>query len=144
VHRIVEAVLPSTPLAQLMERLLATRNGALPCGPDDTGGYGLVTLDQAREIWNETQLDRVVIAADLSNKLPAVEVDADLIQALRMMDDTAVDALPVIEQSAALAPPRAIGVVTRADIGRFLFHQYARRQRQATKSGQFAVYDPPG
>jgi CIC family chloride channel protein len=130
-----EPVGSATPLSTLIERLLAARGGLLPCGPDAASQYGLVLLEDAQALWAERELDRVVVAADLARRVPSVPVDAELNEALRVMDEAGVDALPVIDP----ATGAALGVVTRADLGRFLFHQFARRQKATTRSGVFPI-----
>jgi CIC family chloride channel protein len=131
---LAEPLAADAPLSVVIERLLGSRGGALACGPDEVGGWGLCLLDEARELWNARDLDGVVVAADLARKVPSVGVDSDLIHALRLMDEQTIDALPVVDPSTR----RAIGVVTRAEIGRFLFHQYARRQKREAASSSAA------
>jgi CIC family chloride channel protein len=132
VRLLVETLTPislATPLTEVMKQLFASRAAALPCGPDEAGAFGLVLLDEAKAVWQERDLDGVIVAADLMRPIPSVEIDSELVTALQLMDARGVDALPVydpVQQS-------AVGVVTRADIGRFLFHQFARRQKETDR-----------
>jgi CIC family chloride channel protein len=125
----ISPIPPALPLSEVMKQLLASRAAALPCGPDQAGAYGLVLLDEARALREEHDLDRVIVAADLTRPIPSVEIDSQLGTALQLMDARGVDAVPVFDP----VLERAIGVITRADIGRFLFHQFARRQKETNR-----------
>ncbi len=114
----------STGLRELFERLLATRSGALALQVQGSR-YSVVLLEQVRELWRDgNALDALVVAADVARSAPALAPDADVLHALRLMDLENVDALPLVEGPPGTEPK---GVLTRADIGRFLFAHYARR-----------------
>ncbi|MCP3059768.1 chloride channel protein [Myxococcus sp. K38C18041901] len=115
----VPAGLPVRPLADL---LLRSETGALPVL--DTAGevYGIVQVEQLREVWSDESVYPLLVASDLSRKLPVLSPEADLAHALRLMDQEDVDALPV-------SAPTGIatrGLLTRAAVRRFLFAQHAR------------------
>jgi CIC family chloride channel protein len=111
-------------LRELLDRLLAAKSGALPVEVVD-GVYGVVLLEQVKALWLEgAQLNALVVAADVVRRAPAVTPDSDVLHALKLMDLENLDALPLVDGPPGTQPR---GVVTRTDVGRFLFAQYARR-----------------
>ncbi|MCP3100156.1 chloride channel protein [Myxococcus sp. K15C18031901] len=121
----VPAGLPLRPLADL---LLTSETGTLPVL--DTSGqvYGIVQVQQLREVWRDEAVYPLLVASDLARKLPLLSPDADLAHAVRVMDQEDVDALPV-------AAPQGIatcGLLTRTAIRRFLFAQHAQAHARGT------------
>lgn len=115
----VPAGLPMRPLADL---LLTSETGALPVLDNHGEVYGVVQVEQLREVWRDEAMYPLLVASDLARKLPALAPDTDLAHALLLMDQEDVDALPV-------AAPEGIatrGLLTRAAVRRFLFAQHAR------------------
>jgi CIC family chloride channel protein len=110
------------PLRPLTDLLLTSEAGALPVL--DAGGrvYGIVQVEQLREVWRDESVYPLLVASDLARKLPQLSPDADLAHALRLMDHEDVDALPVEGTPAALR----YGVLTRSSVRRFLFSRHAR------------------
>ncbi|AGC48201.1 voltage-gated chloride channel [Myxococcus stipitatus DSM 14675] len=121
----VPAGLPVRPLADL---LLTSETGALPVL--DTAGevYGLIQVQQLREVWHDEAMYPLLVASDLARKLPVLSPDADLAHALRLMDQEDVDALPV----AAASGIATRGLLTRVAVRRFLFAQHATEHAQGS------------
>ncbi len=111
-----------TPLRALADLLLTSEAGTLPVLDTQGGLYGTVQVQQLREVWRDESLYPLLVASDLARKLPALAPEANLAQALHLMDQEDVDALPVT------APPGSAtcGLLTRAAVRRFLFAQHAR------------------
>jgi CIC family chloride channel protein len=136
-----EALSPSTPMRELMDRLVASSVGAIALGADEAGNYGVVVFDQMRELWRDPTLDAVLVAADVARRVQALPIEGTIADALRHMDAERIDALPIIDGDPG-SPP--IGVVTRADIGRHLLQQYAmRRPSPSSRSGLHAAQPEP-
>jgi CBS domain-containing protein len=115
----------STRLAALLELRVAARGGALPLVAAG-GQHAVVQLEQVRPVLaDRAGLDGVIIAADVARPVPHLDADDELWQALRVMDELGVDALPVVEAS----DPQPSGIVTRSQIGQFLLDHYAGRPR---------------
>ncbi|MHB8877675.1 MAG: chloride channel protein [Myxococcaceae bacterium] len=121
----------ATHLSALVELLVSAKDGALPVL--DRGGalYGIALLDQVRDLWQDEQLDGVLVATDVARKVAAISPDSDLAGALRVMDAEGVGALPV---GGATQGERPGSVITRAEIGRFLFGQYLRPKGKAGRA----------
>jgi chloride channel protein, CIC family len=114
----------STGLRDLLDLLLAAKTGALPVEVQN-GSYAVVMLEHVRALWREgNELHALVVAADVARSAPALAPDADVLHALKLMDLENVDALPLVDGPKGSQPR---GVLTRAEVGRFLFAQYARR-----------------
>jgi CBS domain-containing protein len=114
----------STGLRDLLDLLVIARAGALPVEVEN-GAYAVVMLEHVRALWREgPELDALVVAADVARVAPALAPDADVLHALKLMDLENLDALPLVDGPIGSQPR---GVLTRADVGRFLFAQYARR-----------------
>ncbi|WP_211193913.1 chloride channel protein [Pyxidicoccus fallax] len=111
-----------TPLRPLTDLLLTSEAGTLPVL--DTAGrvYGTVQVEHLREVWRDESVYPLLVASDLARKTPLLSPDSDLAQALRVMDQEDVDALPVS------APPGepTCGLLTRGAVRRFLFAQHAK------------------
>ena len=136
-----EALSPATPMRELMDRLVASSVGAIALGADAAGNYGVVVFDQMRELWRDPGLDAVLVAADVARRVQALPIEGTIADALRHMDAERIDALPIIDGDPG-SPP--IGVVTRADIGRYLLQQYAmRRPSPTSRSGLHAAQPEP-
>ncbi|MBK7864488.1 MAG: chloride channel protein [Archangiaceae bacterium] len=125
----VEAVpvTAATPLPELLDLLIAARGGALPVEGAPGGQCAVATLESVRELRPDDEaLGPLLVAADVGKPVRPISPAADLLQALRAMDEQNVDALPVVDGPAGTAP---YAVLTRADLGRFLFSHYARGAR---------------
>lgn len=107
-------------LRPLMDLLLTSQTGALPVL--DPGGkvYGIVQLEQLREVWRDETLHSMLVANDLARKLPIVSAESDLAHALQLMNQEDTDVLPVANG------PDTYGLLTRSAVRRFLFAQHAR------------------
>jgi CIC family chloride channel protein len=128
--RAVMAHLPpvpaGTPLRPLTDLLLTSEAGTLPVLDNAGRVYGTVQVEQLREVWRDESVYPLLVASDLARKLPLLSPDADLAQALRIMDQEDVDALPVT------SPPGSptCGLLTRGAVRRFLFAQHAQAHAQ--------------
>src|SRR5690349_10022699 len=87
----------ATGLRDLLDLLLAAKAGALPVEVQN-GAYAVVMLEHVRALWSEGhQLHALVVAADVARSAPALAPDADVLQALKLMDLENVDALPLVD-----------------------------------------------
>jgi CIC family chloride channel protein len=117
--------LPPVPAAMhlrpLMDQVLTTESGTLPVLDGEGKLYGIVQVDQFRDIWRDEALHSLLVASDLARKVPLLTPDTDLAQALYLMDQEDVDALPV------QGPPDSgtCGLLTRSLVRRFLTAQHA-------------------
>jgi CIC family chloride channel protein len=109
----------------LLDLLVSAEGGALSVLDGAGRLYGVVQIEDLREVWRDEQLNQVVVASDLARKATTLAVEADLASALEMMDVEDVDALPVLDREKSVAP---YGIITRAQIRRFLYQQHVRRQ----------------
>ncbi len=125
--RAAVAVPANTHLRELLDLLVSAKDGALPVLDGNGQLYGIALLDHLREVWRDEQLDAVLMAADVARKVPPISVDGDLARALFVMDRENVGALPAVDERRGTLP---IGVITRAEIGRFLFSHYAMQKRE--------------
>jgi CIC family chloride channel protein len=118
----VAPVPAGTPLRALTDLLLTSETGTLPVM--DTAGhvYGIVQVEQLREVWRDESVFPLLVASDLARRLPLLSPDADLAHALRLMDQEDVDALAVT------APPGSAtcGLLTRSAVRRFLFARHSQ------------------
>ena len=105
------AVPASTRLRALFDQLVSSECGALPVL--DEAGYaaGLVQVEDLREVWNDADLDPVLVALDLMRPAAPLLAQASLAEALARMDAADLDALPVVDPD---RPGYPYGVVTRA------------------------------
>jgi CIC family chloride channel protein len=103
-------------LRPLMDQVLTTESGTLPVLDGNGALYGIVQVDQLRDIWRDEVLHPMLVASDLARKVPLLSPDMDLAHALHLMDQEDVDALPV------RGPPgsQTCGLLTRALVRRFL------------------------
>ncbi|QRN99119.1 chloride channel protein [Archangium violaceum] len=121
--RELEPVPADMHLRPLMDQVLTTESGVLPVLDGDGKLYGIVQVDQFREIWRDEALHPALVASDVARKVPLLTPDTDLAQALRLMDQEDVDALPV--QGAPGSQTH--GLLTRALVRRFLSARHARQ-----------------
>ncbi|MBU8895389.1 chloride channel protein [Corallococcus sp. M34] len=111
-----------TPLRPLTDLLLTAEAGTLPVLDTEGRVYGTVQVEQLREVWRDESVYPLLVASDLARKLPSLAPDTDLAQALRMMDQEDVDALPVSRTPGS----DTCGLLTRAAVRRFLFAHHTR------------------
>jgi CIC family chloride channel protein len=110
-------------LRPLMDQVLTTESGTLPVLDGDGKLYGIVQVDQFRDIWRDEELHPMLVASDLARKVPLLSPETNLAQALVLMDQEDVDALPV--QATAENP--TCGLLTRSLVRRFLSSHHARQ-----------------
>jgi chloride channel protein, CIC family len=104
------AVPASTRLRALFDQLVSSESGALPVLDERGQPAGLVQVEDLREIWNDAELDPVLVALDLMRPVRPVLAQASLSEALARMDAADLDALPVVDPD---RPAYPYGVVTR-------------------------------
>ncbi len=109
-------------LQPLMEQLLSAESGTLPVLDADGKVYGIVQVEQLREVWQDQALHAMLVASDLARKLPVLAPTSDLTQALHAMDHEDVDALPVEGAPGS----NTCGLITRAAIRRLLYAHHTR------------------
>ena len=103
-------------LRPLMDQVFTTESGTLPVLDGNGKLYGIVEVDQFREIWRDEGLYPVLVASDLARKVPLLSPDTDLAHALLLMDQEDVDALPVQGTPGS----QTCGLLTRSRVRRFL------------------------
>ncbi|MET0401861.1 MAG: chloride channel protein [Cystobacter sp.] len=103
-------------LRPLMDQVFTTENGTLPVLDGDGKLYGIVQADQFQDIWRDENVYPVLVASDLARKVPLLSPDTDLAQALFLMDQEDVDALPVQGEPGG----STCGLLTRTRVRRFL------------------------
>ncbi|MFL5350662.1 MAG: chloride channel protein [Hyalangium sp.] len=113
-------------LQPLMDQLLSTEGGTLPVLDADGAVYGIVQVEQLREVWRDQALHMMLVASDLARKLPILSPTSDLTQALHAMDHEDVDALPV----SGAPGSNTCGLITRAAIRRLLYAHHAHQHAQ--------------
>ncbi|WP_224370677.1 chloride channel protein [Hyalangium versicolor] len=109
-------------LEPLMEQLLAAESGTLPVLDAEGRVYGIVQVEQMREVWKDQALHDMLVASDLARKMPVLSPTSDLTHALHMLDHEDMDALPVAEAPGS----STCGLITRAAIRRLLYAHHAR------------------
>ncbi len=107
----------------LMDQVLTTESGALPVLDGDGKLYGIVQVDQFREIWRDENLHPMLVASDLARKVPLLTPETDLAHALHLMDQEDVDALPVTGAPGS----QTCGLLTRALVRRFISSHHTRQ-----------------
>ncbi|KFA87948.1 CBS domain-containing protein, partial [Archangium violaceum] len=109
----------------LMDQVLTAESGTLPVLDGNGHLYGIIQVDQLRDIWRDEVLHPMLVASDLARKVPLLSPDMDLAHALHLMDQEDVEALPVEGPPGA----RTCGLLTRTVVRRFLsshhLHQHA-------------------
>ncbi len=110
-------------LRPLMDQVLTTESGTLPVLDGNGKLYGIVQVDQFRDIWRDEELHPMLVASDLARKVPLLTPETNLSQALLLMDQEDVDALPV----QATAENQTCGLLTRSLVRRFLSSHHARQ-----------------
>jgi len=95
----------------LFDQLVSSESGALPVLDEQGKPAGLVQVEDLREVWNDRDLDAVLVALDLMRPVRPVLAQASLAEALGRMDAADLDALPVVDPD---RPGYPSGVVTRA------------------------------
>lgn len=122
-------MIPSSPVPAatraraLLDLVVAAEGGALSVLDGAGRIYGVVQLEDLREVWRDEQLNQVLVASDVARKTGTLGAEQDLASALEMMDHDDVDALPVIDRDKSIAP---YGIITRAMIRRHLYTQHAK------------------
>ncbi|MFE8602214.1 chloride channel protein [Archangium violaceum] len=109
-------------LRPLMDQVLTTESGTLPVLDGNGQLYGIVQVDQFRDIWRDEELHPMLVASDLARKVPLLTPDTNLAHALVLMDQEDVDALPV----QATETGQRCGLLTRSLVRRFLSSHHAR------------------
>jgi predicted transcriptional regulator len=122
-----QVVSGATRLEPLLEELEASAFKALIVDGGERED-GVVLLDEVREFGRDEQLQSVLIAADVSRKVPKVRPDTDLSELVQLLTETSADAL-LVTQPGTRTP---VGVVTRAAIATLLLDWYAAELRSAT------------
>jgi chloride channel protein, CIC family len=110
-------------LRPLMDQVLTTESGVLPVLDGNGKLYGIVQVDQFRDIWRDELLHPMLVASDLARKVPLLTPDMDLAHALHVMDQEDVDALPVM----GVPGSQTCGLLTRARVRRFLSSHHLRQ-----------------
>jgi CIC family chloride channel protein len=126
---IASAPVPAATRARaLLDLVVAAEVGALTVLDGAGRIYGVVQLDDLREVWRDEELNQVLVASDVARKTSTLGAEMDLATALETMDHEDVDALPVVDRDRSVAP---YGIVTRSMIRRHLYTQHAS-QREAS------------
>ena len=118
----------ATPLEALLAQFHDSASKALIVEGRE-GDYGVVLLDNVRELGRDDDLQRILIAADVSQRVPRVLPGADLMELIRALSEAAADAVVVSE--ARDATP--IGVVTRAALAAVLLEWYATQLKSRSE-----------
>lgn|GEM_PF-148679 len=109
----------------LLDLVVAAEGGALAVLDGAGRIYGVVQLDDLREVWRDEELSQVVVASDVARKTSTLTAELDLATALETMDHEDVDALPVVDRDRSVAP---YGILTRVMIRRHLYQQHVKRE----------------
>jgi chloride channel protein, CIC family len=116
-----------TRVRPLVDLLLAAEEGVVTVIDGSGRLYGIIQAEHLREVWREQATHPLLVAADLARKVPTVSADTDAGEALTLMDQEDVDALPVIDVGKGRQP---YGVITRTAVRRYLFRAQARRHEE--------------
>ncbi|HYX91567.1 MAG TPA: chloride channel protein [Myxococcaceae bacterium] len=116
-----------TRIRPLVDLLLAAEDGVVTVLDAYGRLYGIVQVEHLREVWREEATHPLVVAADLARKVPTVSAESDTGEALALMDQEDVDALPVVDHEKSAEP---YGVITRTAVRRYLFRAQARRHEE--------------
>ncbi|MGE5100102.1 MAG: CBS domain-containing protein [Deltaproteobacteria bacterium] len=127
----------ATLIADLVAAAAATRHGVLPVVDGDGALIGVVSHHALREaILSRSDLDAVIVAADLAESVDAHSPRDSLRHALAVMNARGLDALPVVETNGASF--RVTGLLGRSDVLRVyeqaLSHAIKPRNPPATFS----------
>jgi len=117
------AVPAGTRLRALFDQLVSSEAGALPVLDERGEAAGLVQVEDLREVWNDAELDPVLVALDLMRPVLPVLAQASLAEALARMDAADLDALPVVDPD---RPGYPYGVLTRTGAQRVKRHVLGR------------------
>lgn len=129
VRRLAVPVVPvaaETQVRTLVDLLVSSEEGALPVLDSHHQLYGIVQVDQLKDVWRDEALHRIVVAIDLAKKVRTLSAEADLATAVEAMDQEDVDVLPVLDPARSALP---YGIVSRASVRRYLFAQHRERHR---------------
>lgn len=112
----VETVAADTPLQELVQLLVRSREDYFPV-VDASGHFvGVFSARDVRQFTFSTELHRIAIASDVMSSPPVVVTpDDDLHAALGKLDATGLDELPVVD---AANPDLLVGRLRRRDIAR--------------------------
>ena len=112
------AVVPANAsISGLVAAAAATRHGVLPVVDPDGALVGIVSHHVLREaILSRSELDAVVVAADLAEAVDALSPKDSLRHALAVMNARGLDALPVVDTTGHSA--RFAGLLGRSDVPR--------------------------
>ncbi|HXX48861.1 MAG TPA: chloride channel protein [Myxococcota bacterium] len=126
----VRSVAPSTGFQKLRELLLASRDATLPVVDADGRLVGLVTAEQLRPVFDERQLDGVVVAGDLAAPPAALVPRDDLYRALELFRESGCPQLPVMEPEHGDDPLRGriLGWLDYRDMMRAYEQELVRRR----------------
>jgi chloride channel protein, CIC family len=118
----------STSLDALLTQFEASATTALII---ETGEheYGVVLLDSVREFEGNGDLQSVLIAADVAQKVPTVLATADLAEMVRTFAGGTAGAVTVTQPG----EPAPIGIVTRAAVAAILLEWYATQLRAGSE-----------
>ena len=113
--REVEVVPANASISGLVAAAAATRHGVLPVVDPDGALVGIVSHHVLREaILSRSDLDAVVVAADLAEAVDALSPRDSLRHALAVMNARGLDALPVVDTTGHGA--RFAGLLGRSDV----------------------------
>ncbi|HXZ84529.1 MAG TPA: CBS domain-containing protein, partial [Myxococcota bacterium] len=126
----VPSVAPSTRFEKLRELVLASEDATLPVVDDQGRLVGLVTAEQLRPVFDERQLDGVVVASDVAAPPVALLPDDDLYRAHELFRESSCPQLPVIEPLEGDDPRRGriLGMLDYRDMMRAYEVELARRR----------------
>jgi len=112
----VEMVAADTPLADIVQLLVQSREDYFPVRDGDGRFVGIFSAHDVREFTFDASLYRLAIAADVMTSPPVTVTPADdLHVALEKFDLTKLDELPIVD---AADPNRILGRLRRREIGR--------------------------
>jgi CIC family chloride channel protein len=125
-----EAIPAQTHLRAVFDQLVSSEVGVLPVLGQSGTVSGLVQVEDLRAIWNDRQLDPVLVARDMERVVEPVLAQATLAEALERMDEADLDALPVVDPE---RPGFPSGVLTRTAVQRL------KRRRLSESQGETAM-----
>ena len=123
----IQFVTPDKGFQAVRDLVLASRDATVPVVTKAGQLVGLITAEQIRPVMDETQLDRFVVAGDISAPPVFVHPDDDLFRAHELFRDSGCPQIPVVEAGRGKYP-EIIGMLGYRDMMHAYGRELARRR----------------
>lgn len=124
--RRAEPVSADTPVRELVDMLVASKDFALPVRDLEGKLVGVVQMHHIQEVWPDPQLTQMLNAWDVAQKVPLLDPEVAVTTAVDWMDENDIDVLPVVQPEGS---DGRVFLITRTAVRRYLLQRRAAQHR---------------